>query len=309
LRSRGSESLRRRSANNIETRNAADIDLESGLRLEEGNNDDISHSDPLRLPDNVEETGLQQQVRPENAESQRPSSSGSVIRPESSPETVPHDSKEYTTKHETMTSEVCIEEKNLSVAGDSRRTRSRSPAEEKSGCDCGVTTIVRCTVGVCSVCCGICCGACCSWSTFGQLERIFRLSIPVFSILLVELTLRWNGVSGVNGLSSAGQLIALIVSIGTFTQAGITILINKNKSKNGNQEDREDGEVGSDERRQSNGDYMAERGVGDRDDGDGGGGGGDGDEGEGVDGRDKRGERDGKGEGDERDERHERGGD
>jgi hypothetical protein len=36
----------------------------------------------------------------------------------------------------------------------------------------------------------------------------------LWSTLAVELTLRWNGVSGVYGISSTGQVIPFVVGVG-----------------------------------------------------------------------------------------------
>jgi len=67
---------------------------------------------------------------------------------------------------------------------------------------------------------------CCYWGYLKLLESLFRASIPICSVLLIELTLHWNNVSGANDLASAGQLIPLVVSVGTVAQAIIMILIN-----------------------------------------------------------------------------------
>jgi hypothetical protein len=52
------------------------------------------------------------------------------------------------------------------------------------------------------------------------IQRLLKLSpaglFVAMVIIAVELTLKWNHVRGVNDVTSAGQLIPLIVGLGTF---------------------------------------------------------------------------------------------
>jgi hypothetical protein len=51
----------------------------------------------------------------------------------------------------------------------------------------------------------------------GPWRRVMAGSIgPAIVVLAVELTIRWNNVRGVNNIDSVGQLIPLIIGIGTF---------------------------------------------------------------------------------------------
>ncbi|KAK0704526.1 hypothetical protein B0H67DRAFT_648954 [Lasiosphaeris hirsuta] len=88
------------------------------------------------------------------------------------------------------------------------------------------TCIVCALGGACYLTVGAVCGGCLIWcalSSLGYLEEIGQKCLPMFIILATEFTLRWNDVTEVNSVTTAGQLIPLVISLGTLLQCIITV--------------------------------------------------------------------------------------
>ncbi|KAK4108512.1 hypothetical protein N656DRAFT_420966 [Canariomyces notabilis] len=90
---------------------------------------------------------------------------------------------------------------------------------------------IVCALGACAcVTVGAICSGCLLWCTMGLLDHlhdIVILLLPVYVIVATELTLRWNSATGVHLVTTAGQLIPLVVSLGTVLQCGTMVWLEK----------------------------------------------------------------------------------